>query len=68
MDPHLSMVMAQQRHAELLKAAESHRRAALAGRPTPLRRRVGHRIVALGARLARDPKPHFSTTAREEGR
>lgn len=68
MDPHLSIVMAQQRHAELLKAAESHRRAASAGRSTPLRRRLGHRIVALGARLAQDPKPYFSTTAREEGR
>lgn len=68
MNPHLSMVMAQQRQADLLEAAERHRRAASAGRLTPLRRRVGHRIVALGARLAQDPQPQFGSTAREEGR
>ena len=56
MDTYLSMVLAaEERHRDLVAAADRHRLAAAAVSPTALRRRVGLRLVGIGARLAGQP-------------
>jgi hypothetical protein len=55
MNSYLSMMLAAERHRDLLAAADRHRLAAAALSPTALRRRVGRRLVGIGSRLAGQP-------------